>query len=245
MKKTMIFFFIFFLGSNLFSENYNYGLHQEDLNLLLGFFGSVDARGTWDIFSFSWGTQNAFFTEDRIFIDYDARASSVYGMEYENHLLIFESGLIFLILNIEKISSSEFIISTAYMEFDDDIGLKVDGRLLFTFIDDRHVKIDNLGRVKNQYKYNDIFWKSTGPDVLTNSDFAISVLQDSENGSYENEIIGDSSMYFINSNNEIIQNNTKSSVINRYKKAKLFVLLLVISMIFIVIFFVMKKKKKM
>jgi hypothetical protein len=173
MKKIFIICFLLFFSVSLFSQGYNYGLSQDDLNLLLGdYVPNIENARTiyrWGEASFSWGRQNrVIYNGDSFKIDYYSVQSSLFGIEYKNHLVFFNSGLLHLIRNIEKHSINIFILSLAGLYRVNDnsriFGIRDIGQIMITFLDDRHVVIDNVNYT-DRFPFGRQWWKSAGPMV--------------------------------------------------------------------------------
>jgi len=117
MKKLLFVFVLIICGTNLFSQAFDYGLSQEDLNLLKGqfvlvSFGSMPVpRDRWFEENFSWGRQPAVDTHLMIIIDYNGGQAALHGAEYANHLVISDDGLLHLVRDVEKVSDGIFILS--------------------------------------------------------------------------------------------------------------------------------------
>jgi len=169
MKKIFIIFFMICTGMNLFSQNYDYGLSQDDLNLLLGFYvpdiENLKKRGReW---SFSWGNQTVIETNtDSVQIDYNASVRwDKIDKKYENHLLIRDSGYMnFIITDIEKLSANKFKLSIFSMQYYQIWGLKDEGYIIITFLDNVHASIDTANCTKGFFRYG-VLWKCAGPTV--------------------------------------------------------------------------------
>ena len=170
MKKIFIICFLLFFSVSLFSQGHTYGLSQDDLNLLLGQFvpniENARTRYRWVERSFSWGRQPAIDTNgDMVRVDYSTRFTSRLGIEYENHLVFFNSGLIFLIQNIEKKSTDTFILSFNAAPQHGDLNIKDVGQIVITFLDDRHMIVRNINYIYG-FPFGRQWWKSAGPTVL-------------------------------------------------------------------------------
>jgi hypothetical protein len=167
MKKIFVICFLLFLSVSLFSQGHNYGLLQDDLNLLLGEFVPNEQipMVRWFERSFSWGRQPAIDTNgDMVRVDYSNRFTSRLGIEYENHLVFFNSGLIFVIRNIEKKSTDTFILSLGAAPQHGDLNIKDVGQIVITFLDDRHMIISNINYIYG-FIFGQQWWKSAGPTV--------------------------------------------------------------------------------
>ncbi len=168
MKKLFIFYFFMHTTFNLFSQNYNYGLSQSDLNLLLGQFvpNTNIASYRWVAQSFSWGRQTAIDTNgDNVQIDYDIRFALGAGEKYKNHLVIWDSALAFVITNIRKTATNSFVLSLVFAQ--EFTGAVNAGQITITFLDDIHAVIDNTNCLVNLFNYM-VLWKSAGPTVTVN-----------------------------------------------------------------------------
>ena len=163
--------------STLFSQGFDYGLSQEDLNMVMGQF--VDPEyipgARWFPHDFSWGRQPYIGSQSGMrVIDYDRSFSASFDKEYENHLIYVYDGVHYLIKDIEKISDNIFIL----LRLDNwgqinDNGEWVPGvneiQMKMGFYDNRRVMVDN--NVDNAQDFADKaewfaeWWKSAGPDM--------------------------------------------------------------------------------
>ena len=167
MKKILIIYYFLFVGLNLFSQNYNYGLSQEDLNLILGQYvmSAETHRYEWVAQSFSWGRQTAILLANGIVvkIDYSNDFAARLGEEFRGYLVLTDSSLPFLISNIEKLADNRFLLSLILMANPND-ALKNAGQITITYLDNIHIVIDNTNLLVNSLNYM-VLWKSAGPTI--------------------------------------------------------------------------------
>ena len=166
MKKSLFICFFICINMNLFAQNYDYGLSQNDINLLLGYFvpniQALKRNGREE--SFSWGKQIAIDTNgDFVLIDYN----NVWNLgEYNKHLLINDSGFQFLITEIEKVSTNKFKLSVSSIQDFRIWGFEDEGYIIITFLDNTHITIDKTNFKMGLFDYKVVLLKTAGP-VLT------------------------------------------------------------------------------
>jgi hypothetical protein len=169
MKKLLFICFFICINMNLFAQNYDYGLSQNDINLLLGYFvPNIQAlKRNGREWSFSWGKQIAIDTNgDFVMIDYNTSVKWNLG-EYNKHLLINDSGrLYFLITNIEKVSTNKFKLSVSSTQYFQTMGFEDEGYIIITFLDNTHITIDKTNFKMGLFNYKVVLLKTVGPDVL-------------------------------------------------------------------------------
>jgi hypothetical protein len=162
---------------SVYSQNLNYGLSQQDLNLLLGqFLPSSNISGyRWIENTYSWGKQKSVDTNgDVIFIDYysdffkndPSRQTSRIGQKYKNCLIINTSSINFLISKIEKIMPNKYVLTLVLIENQNNP--KNAGQITITFLDDIHIVIDNTNCLVNLFNHL-VLWKSAGPTITVNN----------------------------------------------------------------------------
>lgn len=171
MKKVIFVYFLMINSMFVFSQNHTYGLSQSDLNLVLGqFVPSVEIwRYRWIEESFSWGRQTAVSVDtedDAIKIDYYASAASSFGKKYEKHLMISNTGFLFLVTNIEKTAANKFTLTLITRQYS---SIKYVGQITLTFLDGNHIVIDNTNCLINGWFDYMILWKSAGPTITVNN----------------------------------------------------------------------------
>lgn len=167
MKKILFIIFLLFVCLNLFSQNYNYGLTQNDLNLLLGQYvpNAETSKYNWVLQFFSWGRQTAIsINGDVILIDYNNNMAERLGSEYKGYLILSEPGVAFLISNIEKLADNKFVLSLVSLANLGSRPPKYAGQITITFLDNIHIVIDTTDFLLNGFNYM-ILWKSAGPTV--------------------------------------------------------------------------------
>ena len=154
MKKLLITFLFLLVSETIFSENYTYGLSQDDINLLLGLFIPKVDTGMYDFVTqtFSWGTQTFKFDRrfqltDRVTIDYSPRAAIRYGKNYERHLIIDDDGSGFLVTKIEKIAANIFELSLIRSSPFWLTGKREAGSITITVLDNYYIIIDNTNLI--------------------------------------------------------------------------------------------------
>jgi hypothetical protein len=171
MKKIFIIYFLMYTSMNLFSQNYDYGLSQDDLNLLLGYFvpdiEALKQRGSdW---SFSWGKQTVIDTDgDFVIIDYEVDVNWKIDKKYERYLVINDSGFNLLITNIEKLSANKFKLSIFSMQYGEEQyreiwGLRDEGYIIITFLNNTHTTIEKTNSIMGLFNYKEILLKTAGP----------------------------------------------------------------------------------
>jgi len=167
MKKSLFICFFICINMNLFAQNYDYGLSQNDINLLLGFFvPNIEIlKRPGREWSFSWGKQTVIMTNDN-FVKIDYNTFETIDKKYEKHLLINESGMYFLITNIEKVSTNKFKISISSMQYFQTMGFKDEGYIIITFLDSTHITIEKTNPIMGFVNYKVVLLKTAGP-VLT------------------------------------------------------------------------------
>lgn len=171
MKKVYLLIFTLCVNGSLFSQDNVYGLTEEDLNLLLGHFteGCENVTQHWVKESFSWGVQYVVYYHDSIRIDFEDRlgrsTDSLSDGVYENYLMIYDSGLIFLITGIEKIDTNTFILTIASRRFQPEFYLENFRQITIVFLDDLHINI-YVPYISGEHPRN--MWKSAGPTVIQN-----------------------------------------------------------------------------
>jgi len=151
---------------NLFAQNYDYGLSQDDLNLLLGYFvPNIKAlKQNGREWSFSWGKQTVIDTNGNfVLIDYNG----VWNLgEYNKHLLIYDSGIMyFLITEIEKVSTNKFKLSVSSMQNFRIWDFEDQGYIIITFLDNTHITIDGTNCKMGLFNYKVVLLKTAGPLV--------------------------------------------------------------------------------
>jgi hypothetical protein len=164
MKKILFVYLFWCLGYSLFAQNLDYGLPQQDLNLLLGqFLPNAEMSGRWVDYTFSWGRQKAISTNDSVIqIEYYPKIASRSGVKYEKYLMIIDSQIPFLITKIDKVGSTKFVLSLVLVANDTP---KNAGQITITFLDNIHIVIDNTQcPVEGCFNYV-MLWKSAGPTV--------------------------------------------------------------------------------
>jgi len=150
---------------NLFAQNYDYGLSQDDLNLLLGYFvPDIEAKKhrsrEW---FFSWGKQTVIDNNNGfVIIDYNTNVNFKYDKKYEKHLLINDTGFQFIITNIEKVSTNKFKLLFVLVQSHEVDGIENSGYIIITFSDTVHAIIDNTNCSKMFFDYN-MLCKTAGP----------------------------------------------------------------------------------
>jgi len=166
MKKLLFICFFMYASMNLFAQNYDYGLSQDDLNLLLGFFVpdiETKKQSVSREWFFSWGKQNVIDNNNGfVIIDYNTNVNLKFDKKYEKHLLINESGFKFIITNIEKISMNKFKLSIVLIQSHELYGSESSGYIIITFSDTVHAVIDNTNCSKMFFDYN-VLCKTSGP----------------------------------------------------------------------------------
>lgn len=178
MKKFLVICFFALLSCNLYSQNYNYGLSQQDLNLLLGQYvpSGIFIGNRLSEQSFSWGKQEAVSgNDDMIYIDYEKVSASSFGKKYENHLVIYGRGLGFLIVRIEKIAANKFKLSLVSRY---SSTLKDMGYIIITYLDDIHIVVDDTNCSVWWINIQTVYWKSAGPTVTARNKKAQDELPD-------------------------------------------------------------------
>jgi hypothetical protein len=169
MKRIYFVCFIVFICGNVFSQNYNYGLSKDDINLLLGqYIPSVEIyKYQWYEQNFSWGKQIATGSNAAIInIDYSKSSARRLGQKYENYLLIDDTSVPFVITKIEKISTNKFVL-TLVLIVNLNEPPKEAGQITITFLDNIHLVIDNTNcPVSGCFNYM-ILWKCAGPTVTS------------------------------------------------------------------------------
>ena len=169
MKNILIICVFVFISFKLFSQEYSYGLPQDDLNLIKGEYVPNDTKRRWVEKEYSWGIQNGILNmTDFVVIDYYRRQASSYGSEYENHLILMHNGILFLIKSIKKVSNNVFILSLSDYKYSSDAKAYefVDfGQILFTFSGERYVKISDINFIWG-FSFKVQWWKSAGPTVV-------------------------------------------------------------------------------
>jgi len=150
---------------NLFAQNYDYGLSQYDLDLLLGYFvpDTETLKKRAREWSFSWGEQTVISSNNFVIIDYNTNVNLKFDKKYEKHLLINDSGFKFIITNIEKISTNKFKLSFVSIQSHELDGNESNGYIIITFSDNVHAIIDNTNCSKMFFDYN-VLCKTTGPN---------------------------------------------------------------------------------
>jgi hypothetical protein len=169
MKKILFVYLFWCLGYSLFTQNLDYGLSQQDLNLLLGqFLPNAGTSGRWVDYTFSWGRQRVVDTNGSVIqMDYYPNIASRSGVKYEKYLMIIDSELPFLITKIDKVGSTKFVLSLVLVA---NPGSPKDaGQITITFLDNIHIVIDNTQcPVEGCFNYV-MLWKSAGPTVTVRS----------------------------------------------------------------------------
>jgi len=172
VKNILIICVFVLISFKLFSQEYSYGLSQDDLNLIQGqYVPNVDiSRYRWaEERTYSWGAQKTIINAtNSVVIDYYGRQAAFYGSEYENYLILRHWGIIYFIKSIEKVSNNVFILSLLGPEYSSDAKAYefVDfGQILLTFSGERYVKISDINFIWG-FSFNVQWWKSAGPTVV-------------------------------------------------------------------------------
>jgi hypothetical protein len=169
MKKFLVICFLILIGLPLCAQNYNYGLAQHDLNLLLGQYVTRADLAThrWVTRTFSWGRQSAVDTNDLVIhIDYNNIAARL-GRKYEKYLVIDDTSIPFVITKIEKRTTNQYVLTLVFVSNPDSP--KDAGQITITFLDDLHIVIDNTKCVAGGVFNYLALWKSAGPLITVRS----------------------------------------------------------------------------
>jgi len=167
-----------------------------------------------------------------VVIDYNNNITSRLGIEYEDCLLFNDSGLRFLITNIEKVSASnKFILTLASAHYSEINGIRDIGQIHLEYFDNRFLKISNISRTIG-FDYDIQWWKSAGPDIIFMPQYA------------EEDLHDDAIIYMdlVSSNNtsyEIISDDYKV-IVNNLGLEWLWFLLLVIPIVTVIIIIIKK-----
>ena len=166
IKNKVLLVFLLFASFKffLFAQNEKYGLTNNELNLIMGQF--LEPRNSydptiWRDILFSWGMQRGVNNNTLSFtIDYNINISRSLGKNYEGYLTLNNTAEPYVIINIEKINTKQFLL---YLIFVGNGSPKNAGIIKMTFLDDQHLLIDNSLFLASSFEYRGILWRCAGP----------------------------------------------------------------------------------
>ena len=125
-----------------FFRNNIYELSQDNMNRILGQFvpsHSITEQTRWTESNYSWGIENTVSTNgDNIIIDFGCSvANRIEG--FDDYLFLFDTGLLFIITNIDVISENKFKLFVGMGVFSNEIS--DEGYFTIEFSNDGYVLI--------------------------------------------------------------------------------------------------------
>jgi hypothetical protein len=166
-KRILLIVLAFCFTSVVFTQQYNYGLNDEDIKLLLGVLvEQSEGQYIWSSHTFSWGHQKTVGGNAiTITIDYNKSIACLWGLKYENYLTIVDTGIAYVIKNVTKVASGKYLMHLIFVGNSPRSKPKDAGILTVTYLDAQHVLIDNVDLLLSSFNLPGMLWKCSGPTV--------------------------------------------------------------------------------